>query len=46
MGSIAACSPGGMPWKRDDMTDAELEAQLTMWAKEDITFVTQNPAAI
>jgi len=32
---IAACSPGGLPWKRD-MTDAELERKLNEYVELDI----------
>lgn len=42
---IAACSPGGLPWKRDaaadaDMTDAELEATLNDYVQKDIAAVS------
>lgn len=47
---IAACSPGGFNWKRDDLavaastdvSDEELEARLNQWVAEDIDYVNSN----
>ncbi|KAH7165728.1 lipase [Dactylonectria macrodidyma] len=37
---ISGCSAVGIAWKRDDLTDAELEAKLNNYAKLDMEYVS------